>query len=303
MPRLIRTAAAVLATLCLVLLTPMAAHARPVKRAKKPGGTTTTTTTTTPVGARAMWVWTRPTPSTLVSFAQHNGVTDLFLSVPSNLPSSSALTWVRSVAALAAPAGIRLDALGGDVAWLGHPDQAVAWQHAALSTGLFAGSHVDLEPWQDARWGTSSQPQAVRDYLAVLDQLRADTTLPLEADVSFWLWTISTDAGQPLDAAVLARTDGYTIMSYRKAVTGADSITDIGAHELATAAAMGKRSRLGAETNYLGSDATSTKQTFYGTTKTTLATALNTANSTEAAVKGYAGIAVEDYDGWNALAG
>ncbi|MGN6781167.1 MAG: hypothetical protein ACTHJH_06675 [Marmoricola sp.] len=299
MPRLVRTSVAVLAALCLVLLAPWAASAHATKSPKKPGGTTTTT----PVGARAMWVWTRPTPSTLVTFAQQNGVSDLFLSVPSALPTSSALTWVKSVAALAGPAGIRLEALGGDVAWLGHPEQAVAWQHAALSTGLFRGSHVDLEPWQDPRWGTSTQPAAVRDYLAVLDQLRADTTLPLEVDVSFWLWTISTDSGQPLDAAVLQRVDGYTIMSYRNTTTGTDSITDIGAHELATAAAAGKRSRLAVETNYLGSDATSTKQTFYGTTKTALASALNTVNSAEANVAGYAGIAVEDYNGWTALAG
>jgi hypothetical protein len=299
MRRPLRTLLLVLTALCLVMVAPVTANAAPARAAKKPGSTTSSTV----VGARAMWVWTRPAPSTLVDFAKRNGVGELFLSVPAELPASSALTWVRSVAALAGPAGIRLQALGGDVGWLGHPDQAVAWQHAALSTGLFAGSHVDLEPWQDARWGTSTQPQAVRDYLAVLDQLRADTTLPLEADVSFWLWTISTDSGQPLDAAVLQRVDGYTIMSYRNTVTGTDSITDIGAHELATASSLGKRSRLAVETNYLGSDATSTKQTFYGKTRSTLAAALNATNTAEAKVSGYAGIAVEDYDGWNALAG
>lgn len=301
MPRPLRTALVALAALCLVMLAPVAANAQPARAAKKPGGTSPAPSSTV-VGARAMWVWTRPTPSTLVDFAQRNGVSELFLSVPADLPTSSALSWVRSVAALAGPAGIRLDALGGDVAWLGHPEQAVAWQHAALSTGLFTGSHVDLEPWQDARWGTDAQPQVVRDYLTVLDQLRADTALPIEVDVAFWLWTVSTDSGQPLDAAVLQRVSGYTIMSYRNTVTGADSITDIGAHELATAASLGRRSRLAVETNYLGSDATSAKQTFYGKTKTTLAGALNTANSTEAGVSGYAGIAVEDYDGWNALA-
>jgi len=299
MRRPLRTLLLVLTTLCLVMLAPVAANARPARAAKKPA----TTTSTTVVGARALWVWTRPTPSTLVDFARRNGVGELFLSVPNDLPASTALSWVRSVAALAGPAGIRLQALGGDVGWLGHPEQAVAWQHAALSTGLFAGSHVDLEPWQDARWGTSAQPQAVRDYLAVLDQLRADTALPLEADVSFWLWTISTDSGQPLDAAVLQRVDGYTIMSYRNTVSGTDSITDIGAHELATAASLGKRSRLAVETNYLGADATSTKQTFYGKTRSTLATALNAVNTAETEVTGYGGVAVEDYDGWNALAG
>ena len=88
---------------------------------------------------RAIWVWTQPPAKTLVSFAKRHSAQDLFLSVPPNLPSSSALSWVRSVSKAARGTGIRLHALGGDPGWIDDPAAALAWQEAALSTGLFTG--------------------------------------------------------------------------------------------------------------------------------------------------------------------
>ena len=249
---------------------------------------------------RALWVWDQPAAKTLVAFAQARGVTDLFVSVPPNLPSSARLTWVRSLSKLAVPAGIRLQALGGDPGWIDDPGAAVAWQTAALSTGLFTGSHVDLEPWQHPGWG-SDQPTVVRGYLDTLSRLAAATTLPVEADLSFWLWTVTDDAGEPVDAAVLDRVDRVTVMSYRNTVTGDDSITGTGAHTLATAATAGKPCRLAIETNDLGSDPVSRKQTFYGMRESVANTAMNQVDTAEAGNPSYAGMAVEDYAGYDAL--
>ena len=250
--------------------------------------------------ARGMWVWNQPTPKTLVAFAQARGISELFVSVPSNLPTSARLTWVKAVSKLAVPAGIRLQALGGDPGWIDDPAAAVAWQDAALSTGLFAGVHVDIEPWQRADWNTD-QARVVAGYLATYDRLQAATMLPLEADVPFWLWTLTAADGTAVDAAVLARVDKVTVMSYRDTVTGADSITDIAARTLAAGVAAGKPVRLAVETNNLGSDPVSAKQTFYGSTESAVSTALDQVDAAESGVASYAGMAVHDYTGYNAL--
>ena len=204
------------------------------------------------------------------------------------------------MAKLATPAGIRLQALGGDPGWVDDPAAAVAWQDAALSTGLFAGVHVDIEPWQRADWGTD-QARVLAGYLATYDALQAATTLPLEADVPFWLWTLTAADGTAVDAAVLQRVDKVTVMSYRNTVTGPDSITDIAATTLAAGTTAGKPVRLAVETNFLGSDAVSAKQTFYGKTEAAVNTALDQVDAAEAGTVSYAGMAVHDYAGYDAL--
>jgi hypothetical protein len=263
-------------------------------------GSGTAEAATTPSAPRAMWVWNQPTAKNLVTFAQSRGISELFVSVPADLPTSARLTWVRSVSKLAAPAGIRLQALGGEPGWIDDPAAAVAWERAALSTGLFSGVHADLEPWQHRAWDTD-RAAVVRGYLDVLDRLQSASAVPLEADVSFWLWTLGTDDGTPLDAAVLARVDKVTVMSYRNTVAGPDSITDIGARTLATAASAGKPARLAVETNYLGGDPVAVKQTFHGWTETAVNSALAQVDGVEAGSAAYAGTAVHDYVGYEAL--
>lgn len=292
-PRRTLRALLLLTTVLAVLaVTPPALAKKPVRPTPSPAA-----------AARAMWVWTQPAPQTLVDYARAHGVTDLFLSVPAHLPTSgAALSWATAVKNLAGPAGIRLQALGGDVGWVDDPAAAVAWEKDALATGLFTGAHVDLEPWQHPQWNTD-QAGVLRRYLSTLSQLQDATTLPLEVDVSFWMWTLTTDTGTLVDSAVISLADRITIMSYRNTATGADSITDVGATTLARANAAGRPVRLAVETNYLGSDATAAKQTFYGETSTQLDTAMAAVDSYEAGVATYAGIAVEDYDGWAAMAG
>ena len=249
---------------------------------------------------RATWVWTRPAAKTLVSWAAKQKLAELFVYVGPDLATSRDLTWVRSVVAQAHSSGIRVAALGGDTAWIDDPAQAVAWQRSAVSTGLFDGVHVDLEPWTRGDWDTR-RSEVVAGYLDVLAQLAGATTLPLEADIAFWLHQVPTASGSPLDEAVMRRVDAVTVLSYRNTATGPDSITDLGAHELATAVAVGIPCRLAVETNYLGADAVSRKQTFYGLGITALTRALATVDGVEAGSAAYNGIAVHDYAGWRAL--
>lgn len=253
-----------------------------------------------PSRGRATWVGPRPDALTLVSWARKQSVTELFLQVGPDLVSSPDLAWVRSVVTQAGAAGIRVAALGGEITWIDHPCLALAWQQSALLTGLFDGVHVDIEPWTRSDWD-SRRDAVVDGYLGVIEMLATATSLPLEADIAFWLHTVPTATGTPLDQAVMDRVDAVTVMSYRNTVCGPDSITSIGAHALASAAAVGIPCRLAVETNYLGDDAVSRKQTFHGTSVRTLELALTTVDAAESGTPAYAGMAVHDYAGWRAL--
>ena len=265
-----------------------------------PGAPAAKAATTTVSKSRATWVWTRPAPATLVDWASSHAVRELFVSVPPALGTSSALPWVRQVVTKARAAGIRVSALGGDAGWIDDPAAALAWQRSAVATGLFDGVHVDIEPWVRADWG-SRRDEVVAGYLDLLRQLAAATTLPLEADIAFWLHAVPTADGTPLDAALMQHVDAVTVMSYRRTATGADSITDIGAHELATAAERGIPCRLAVETNDLRPDPDWRKQTFFAMTRTAMYDVLAAVDRASADDPAYAGISIEDYAGWRAM--
>ena len=249
---------------------------------------------------RAMWVWDRPQVKGLVAFATRNGVQDLFVSVPADLPTSGQLQWFRTLRTQASAAGIRVHALGSETTWIDDRAAPLRWQSAAVGTGLFDGVHLDVEPWLHPDWDGPGRDAILVRYLDLLASSCAATTLRCEADVAFWLDTVAVPEGR-LDDAVLARVDAVTVMSYRNAATGPDSITSVGAAALAAAARAGKPARLAVETNDLGSDPVARKQTFWGFTQAQLSTALAAVDAAEAGAPAYAGVAVQDRAGWEAL--
>ena len=254
----------------------------------------------TAAGARAEWVWTRPSPRTLVDQARADGVGELFVAVPPALGTSPDLAWVRSVSERAHAVGIRVAALGGDPGWVDDPGAGVAWAQSALATGLFDGLHVDVEPWVRADW-TSRRSAVVAGYLDALRRLQEVSTLPLEADVAFWLDTVTTADGRALDDAVAGLVDALTVMSYRTTATGPDSITAVGARALATGAAHGIPVRLAVETHDLRPDPDWRKQTFFGQRRSAVAVVMAAVDRASAGSPAYRGIAIEDHAGWVAL--
>ncbi|MBB6629355.1 hypothetical protein H5V45_18655 [Nocardioides sp. KIGAM211] len=253
---------------------------------------------------RAMWVWDRPDVDELVAFATAHGVDDLFVSVPDGLATSSTLDWYRSLRPATQAAGIRVQALGSETTWIDRPKAALAWQSSALSTGLFDGVHLDVEPWIHPGWDGSRKAVATA-WLGLLDSLARATRLPVEADLAFWLDQVTVQ-GTRLDRAAIARVDAVTVLTYRHVATGPDSITGLGATALAAAAKARKPARLAVETNDLGDDAVARKQTFFGRTAAELAQVLGEVDDVEAAAGAgastYRGIAVHDHLGWAALA-
>lgn len=249
---------------------------------------------------RAMWVWSKAEPTDVVTFAQSHTVTRLFVAVSPDVATSGDLPRLQQLASSAAAAGIHIDALGGDPTWTNKPSAALAWERAVIGTHLFAGVHIDVEPYALAGWSKpASQAKLVTSYLSLLSSMRqaAASGLPLEADIPFWYNTIATGSTTLADG-VLARVDAATVMSYRNTATGPNSITDIGSDMLARGAAVGVPVRLAAETNPLSDCPTCT---FAGSSSTTLDAALAVVDQTEAASSAYAGMAIEDYDGWRAL--
>lgn len=285
-----RTARTVVATLALVVV---AWSMVPVASAQATAPTT-----------RALWVWQKPDPASLVSFAVERGVRDLYVHVTPTVLTDGDLPRLTSLARLAQQQGLRLIALGGDPTWTTRPAAAVAWQRTALGTGLFAAAHVDVEPQALPAWSKPARRVDLgRQYVEMLRRLQAANPLPLEADVPFWFDTVrSATTGRTLADDVLDVVDAVTVMSYRDTATGILSVgTDVLQRSARLLATTGRRVpvHLAAETNRLDD---CTYCTFFEEGQVALSAALDEVDAQAAADwPTYAGVAVHDQLGWAAL--
>ncbi|QGN58200.1 hypothetical protein [Nostocoides sp. HKS02] len=252
--------------------------------------------------ARAMWVWDTSTPAATVALASSQGITELYAAVPPHVDSSPQLAQLRDLSQRAAAAGIRVDALGGDPTWIDNQSWAVdSWLRPAIATGLFAGVHVDIEPYTTSAW-TTSQAKVVKKWLATLDTLRtAAGATPMQADIPFWLDQVSVN-GSTLDSEIIRRTSGVTVMAYRNTAGGADGSIALSAHAVHAGELLGRPVRIGAETDYLGTDPAAAKQTFYGSTRTAMEAQLSALAGAYAGSTAYAGLAIHDAAGYAAMA-
>jgi hypothetical protein len=146
-------------------------------------------------------------------------------------------------------AKVKLTALGGDSAWTTDHAAALAWQKTVVTTGIFDGIHLDVEPYLLPAWNTDLQATEAA-YLKLLDTMRAGSTLRVDADVPFWFGQYKV-GGANLADEVLKRVNGVTVMSYRDTATGPNSMLAVSQDWLTRGAAAGKRVRLGAETDAL----------------------------------------------------
>lgn len=264
---------------------------------------TATRTPDIPRPALASWMWGRPDPQSAIAFAQQHGVRELYVEVAATVLTDGDLPRLQRLARLAASAGIRLLALGGEPMWTTSPQMALNWQRTVLSTGLFAGSHVDVEPYALPGW-SRRQPQRtlVKQYLSLLDRLQAADRRPLEVDVPFWFQTIASPTGRTtLADDVLGLVDAVTVMSYRDSAAG---ILNVGADLLqrsgAIAAATGRQVpvRLSAETT---AQPDCRYCTFFEEGAGALKQAALAVDASAACMPAYAGFAVHDYAGWSRL--
>nr|BFE61767.1 hypothetical protein GCM10020063_062930 [Dactylosporangium thailandense] len=253
-------------------------------------------TSVAPPGTRAMWLWEHDDPGPVVDWAAANGVRALFAYYDPRTDDTARLRRLRE---LCDAAGIVLDALGGEPGWTTGHAAALAWAEGAAATGLFHGLHLDVEPYLLPSW-SQDQASLVPDYLSLLEETAAATDLPLEADVPFWLPTVTLAGGANLADAVLARVSGVTVMSYRNTATGANSMVGVADDLLRRAGRVAKPARLGAETQALGDCAYCS---FHGATAGQLHKTLAAVDSAAQRYPAFAGIAVHQYESWVALSG
>ncbi len=255
-----------------------------------------------PSAPRALWVWDTSTPAETVALAQARGVGQLYVSVPVRLDISPRLAEVRELSERARAAGLRVDALGGDPGWIDEPKRvADRWLRPALGTGLFTGVHVDIEPYTTPAWNTD-RAGVVKRYLKTLDVLReAAGAAPIEADIPFWLHEIPA-AGSTLDREIMRRTDGVTVMAYRRAASGPDGTIALATPAVQAGSASGTPVRIGQETNDLGPEPVNAKQTHFGHTLTELEAELALVSAAFGGQSRFAGLAIHDAAGYAAMA-
>jgi hypothetical protein len=256
-----------------------------------------------PAAERAMWVWDTSDPQAVVTLATSRGIGQLYAAVPPHVESSPRLAELRQLVALADAAGLRVDALGGDPAWIDNPAWVVSnWLQPALATGLFTGVHVDIEPYTTAAW-TKNRKGVIKKYLTTLDTLRtAAAGTPVEADIPFWFDEIGAN-GSTLDREIMRRTDAVAVMAYRNRADGPDGTIALASAEVVAGEQLGRPVRIGQETNFLGTDPTQVKQTFHGMTLTQMDTQLALVQDAFAGSPAFAGLAIHDSLGYAAISG
>ncbi|HET6529591.1 MAG TPA: hypothetical protein VFH03_03080 [Actinoplanes sp.] len=255
-----------------------------------------TTLTAAPPKTRAMWLWGDEPAADVVTWAASKGVSEIFTYVSPSALVNGDLARLQDMRRRAQAMNIKMTALGGDSSWVSDHKAALAWQRTVVRTGLFAGIHLDVEPYLSDRWTTDPQGTQ-RSFLTLLDKLRAASTLPLEADVPFWYGEYRV-GGKNLADEVLKRVSAVTVMSYRDTATGPNSIVAISRDWLSRGAAAGKRVRLAAETVPLPD---CKHCTFHEEGATILNRELATVDAATRTAPAFGGIAIHRYGTWRAL--
>jgi hypothetical protein len=252
--------------------------------------------TAVPSGTRAMWLWGDQPAADVVTWAVSRGVSEIFVYVSPSVLTNGDLGRLQDMKQRADASRIRLTALGGDSTWTTDHAAAIAWQRAVVTTGLFAGIHLDVEPYLTEGW-TADLQATEASYLTLLDRLRTGSTLPVEADVPFWLGQNQVGRRNLADE-VLKRVKAVTVMSYRDTGTGPNSMLSVSQDWLARGAAAGKRVRLAAETNPLPD---CPYCTFAEEGANRLTQELAKVDAATRRTAAFGGIAVHRYGSWRAL--
>jgi hypothetical protein len=252
--------------------------------------------TAMPAGTRAMWVWGDQAATEVVDWAAQQRVSEIFVHVSPSVLVNGDLARLQQMRAAADARKIKLYALGGDTSWVTDHRLALAWQKTALRTGLFAGVHLDVEPYLLTGWSTNQQA-TLKSFLSLLDKMRLASSLPLEADVPFWYGEYTVGNKNFADE-VLRRVSAVTVMSYRDTGTGPNSIMAVGQDWLNRGSVQAKRVRLSAETETLPD---CRHCTFHEEGATVLARELAKVDAATRTQPAFGGIAIHRYGTWRSL--
>ena len=233
---------------------------------------------------RATWLWDAAhlTPRAL-DFLGAQRVTEVFLGVPWAGPDAA----VRRAAADLRARGLRITCLGGDPGWAHDHRLAAAWAKRAIDSGLFAGAHLDVEPWTLPEWPARKAP-----LLAGLQRaVEAVATLtPTEMDLPGWL---ARDHSEQFSSLLRAASQ-ITVLAYRDR---ADAIESEAAAAAVLAVRFARPFRIGVETR----PAAEPQITFADDGRTVLDRELAVVVDRLGRRPGNSGVAIHDLASWLAL--
>ena len=237
-------------------------------------------------GPDAAWVWlddrTPRDPELLARTAVGLGVREAFVSVPWGGPDER----VRRTVAALVRRGLRVSALGGSPEWAAQPGLAGQWAERAHAGGVFAGTHLDVEPWVLPEW-PGHAPDLLDGVAVAARAVTATGGGPVEVDLAPRL-AVSHPAG--FDALVRAA-DAVTLMSYRDT---SEAVLDL------TLAARGQLQEAGRPFR-LALDTLPSPEpgsTFAGRTQDRLRQVVDEVVAQVARAPGFVGVAVHDLTGW-----
>lgn len=237
-------------------------------------------------GVLGVWVWRddavrdEAKGRELVEFCRGQGIDTVLLQIH-YVDGSSPLQvefpeGYRRLLRDAAAAGIRVEALDGDSGMalaegradtFRRLDALLAFQAGLPENARFAAVHFDIEPYTLPRWreGVENRRVMAREMLETFAMLKervraAFPSLPVKFDIPAWydmkpeLAVDFAGATKLLSEHIQDIADEVVLMSYRRTATGKNSVEELGANELAYAAARGKTLSLALETIALKED-------------------------------------------------
>ncbi|MFK3670455.1 hypothetical protein ACI2IX_09800 [Leifsonia aquatica] len=272
-------------------------------------------TTTTTSAITGMWAWGNPidpavdargegdpefAPKALAAFASAHKLKTVYLSVPWAADEGPFSTWLKASITALHKAGVKtVAALGGDPAWADQPDLAATWTRSALAAAPFDAIQFDVEPWVGAEEGDLP---GIADKLAALyDAAAAEAgSVPVGADLPWWLAAKQSPAGGTLFDALLPHLDSVAIVAFVDHARGDDGILALAGPAARAASAAAVPFSVGVETD-TPEVAGGPAATFGDDSASLLESETALVRSTFSKLPAYGGVTVEHLLSWQKL--
>lgn len=237
-------------------------------------------------GVRASWLWDDAVaPSKVVEFARAERIGEVFITVPWAGPTAA----MRAISSALRAGGVRVACLGSGADWADAPQHAAAWAGRAVAAGDFDAVHLDVEPWAADDWPVGAE-RRLAGLAQAVEAVRSQTALPIEVDVP---------AGhiaafiEPF-TRVMSAASAVTIMAYRDR---ASAILDFSVAARSAAASVGRSYHIGVDARPSAQPGTSFAEGGRRAMERETAAVAAALRSD----RHFAGIAVHDLTGWQAL--
>ncbi len=262
-----------------------------------------------------MWAWGNPIdpavdargegdpqfqPQALAAFASAHKLKTVYLSVPWAADEGPFSSWLTaSVTALHKAGVTTVAALGGDPAWADQPELAATWTRSALAAAPFDAVQLDVEPWVDAQ--EDELPGIVAKLATMYDTAaQAAGTVPVGADLPWWLAAKANPAGGTLFDALLPHVRSVAIVAFVDHARGDDGIIALARPAATAASARRIPFSIGVETD-TPEVAGGPAATFGDDTVSLLESQTALVRTAFAGLAGYRGVTVEHLLSWQAL--